>query len=99
MVRFYGFLAWLCSSLALALLVCSLILVPDGVALGVEYDWEGIAMRPCPGDVCSVNCATPTCFDIHHCISPSNCRCNQPLPGCEFCECKTGRTYCYCGNR
>jgi hypothetical protein len=94
MTRFYDIAGWLCSSLGVALLVTSLVLVPENRVLG-----EFVAQEKCPGDVCNNTCKTNDCFDNRGCYG-SNCQCNKSgVEGCQHCECKVGRTECYCGDK
>jgi len=97
MSRTYGFAAWLLSSLGLALIVCSVLLVPSGAALGSELTLPP-TLAVCPGNSCNKTCISFDCFDQRGCTG-TLCSCNNGGLNCNLCECKLGGSECYCGNR
>ena len=92
MVRFYEKAGWLLSSLGIALLVISTVLVPQNRALA--DDGDDILLAPCPV-ACDNGCLGPL-----PCSSTQN-RCRQiTVAVCMPCGCysdpSTGYTTCLC---
>jgi len=86
MVRFLSLTTWLCTTLGVALLACSIVLVPDHLALGDEGG--GSSLPPtCAGDVpCDSGC---TQAPRNMCNRPLVKDCNQNvyLDWCGTCIC------------
>jgi len=93
MARFYGMCAWLCSSLGVALLLISLVLVPQGRVFGEE---EVQPPPPGGGAVCfGDNPCNRYVGGIRVCrvLTATSCTtdCSQTLPAyiakCAVCTC------------
>jgi len=80
----------LCSSLALALLVCSLILVPQSTAYGQPPgSWSAVLNLGCSGNfACDSGCTTRTTFCYLWPLITGGCSATPP-PGntCAGCRC------------
>jgi len=72
MLRLLSLMTWLCSTLGVGLLVCSIALVPENLALGDEGDeGGGTGMVMCAGDIpCNAGCND---------VNPEMSVCNRPL--------------------
>jgi hypothetical protein len=103
MNRTFGLAGGFLTSLGIALLVCSLVLVPGNRVWG---DGGGDGDPPtCPDQgtgACSVTCVGTggSCFTIWHCNSLANCNCHNssPMLDCSLCNCymKPNFINCYC---
>ena len=102
MARFQEIAGWLLSSLGVALLVCSLVLVPTSAVMGQGHGGGGGhgSGANCPGNVCDVTCvAGNTCWN-QNCPTSCSCAALSPPGDCPgTCECKVGILDCYCGNK
>jgi hypothetical protein len=86
MTKLYGFAAWFCTSLGIALLVCSVVLVPDGAVWGQSGDPGYAICLFCSEDNCQANQSPPGC--------PGTCT-GWACP--SACVCKAyDAYYCYC---
>ncbi len=100
MARFQEVASWLLSSLGLALLVCSLVLVPTNTAMGDTPTQP----TQCPGNVCDLGCvAGNACWNLN-CPVGGQCLCSAasvpPVGVCAMtCECKVGTSDCFCGTK
>jgi NCAIR mutase (PurE)-related protein len=99
MTRIHETVGWLLSSLGVALLVCSLVLVPTSTAIG-QHGGGGHAQAKCPGNSCSSGCAL--CDPTTTFCMPSQCPCMAAgVANCDKCECKIVMmgNACACGNK
>jgi hypothetical protein len=97
MRHFYDLGGWLSTSLGIALLVCSLFLVPRGHVLA-----QGGEPYGCTGNLCDSGCTgCPVPAQGNVCVAVGGCNCTaNPGPGntCDTCACRPNseRTACGC---
>lgn len=85
MVRLYGISASILSSIGIALLVWSLLVVPTNAAFGIGGE-TGVT---CDDAGCG------KCDTIDNCGPASGCPC-KATPSSGVCNCDIGRQACYC---
>ncbi len=86
---------WL-TSIGIALLVCSLLLVPSAIALGDSGSGDRPLVGCQSGDSCDSGCITDRCFDLG--CTGAGCTCIKTGPGlmCSGCGCDIGNGKCKC---
>src|SRR5262245_46641528 len=102
MIRFHSILAWLLSSLGLALIACSLVLVPTG---SLWADGGGGTAGPPPNNctnngACDVNCNNQSTSNGCKDAMGNLGKCNNPNPPngnrCTSCTCTPVFSSCQC---